>query len=388
MKVLAVLGAIFAAGFSGCGPDCAIGPNIQVTVVSSFGVNNAAIASLHIVMSVDGMQPRTVDIMPKSRIDTRPVTLLLLPDPPPADRYNLAITVQALDGAGDLIGIGSAAGDMVAQGCNRLLANLAPLGVVVGDGGVTLPDLSSTDMANCISVAGQADEDQDTRSDICDLCPADPDTTPTDADLDGLPDACDPDPARPGNQALYFEPFNAANTGFSTGLVSQGFLKIDTNGTNGLVSTQTTQSLPPTVRVQTQFSVPMPGFYTAGGGIFGDVGILLVDSTSPAANGMMCAMVRDTQNGDRVAIYPLSGGNFGTPTSQPLPDNFQQETKYRLRLTQRGGVYTCEAFSPGFVPRTVTRTVQTAPDGPLFISLHAQAAEAHFHNVVAESALP
>jgi hypothetical protein len=386
MKVLALVGAIFAAGLCGCGPDCAVGPDVQVTVVSAFGVPNASIATLRVVMSIDGMPPRTAEITPKTKIDTRPVSLLLVPDPVPSDRYNLAITVEAIDASGDLIGIGSAAGDMVSQGCNRLMTNLAPLGYG-GDGGVSLPDLSSSDMAACVAVAGQPDEDQDTRPDVCDLCPADSDPTPTDADLDGLPDACDPDPARPGNQLLYFEPFNGGNSGFSSGQVTQGFLTLDSTGTGGVVATQTTQSLPATVRVQTLFSTST--FYRAtDGSIFGDAGILLVDSTSNNANGMMCAMVADTVNGDRLSLYPLNGGFFGTPTSTPLPDQFNSNTKYRLRLVQRGGTYTCEMSSVGISARTVTRTVQNAPAGPLFVALHAQSNEAHFYNVVAESVLP
>ena len=61
-------------------------------------------------------------------------------------------------------------------------------------------------------------------------------------------------------------------------------------------------------------------------------------------------------------------------------------TNYRLRLTQRGGTWTCEAAATGMSPVTVT-TTQTVT-APLFITLENDNMGSHFHSVVAESKLP
>ena len=262
------LAALVAFALAGCGGDCVPGPNIQLTLMASSQVDSSSIATLHIVLSIDGMQPRSHDLpLMGKTITTTPTTLLLVPDPaPPSAKYNVALTVQALNASGSLIAYATAEGDVVANGCNRLQTELFPLGGPSpggdggaggnggGDGFVFLPDLLSTDMTQCVVINGEPDKDEDGRPDRCDLCPDDYDKVPMDSDLDGLPDACDPDPARPTNMSLYFDPFyNPSDTQWSTGMINQGqdYLLLDTNGSGPLVSANGTVSLPVNVRAST-----------------------------------------------------------------------------------------------------------------------------------------
>jgi hypothetical protein len=399
MRFIAVLVALV---LSGCGPDCAPGPNIQVTVLAGPSVDATRVATLRIVLSVDGMAPKTLDVPITHPLTMMPKTLLLQPDPPPADKYNIALSVQALDSTGSIFALGTAASDVTSNGCNRLEASLFPLGSSGGDGGgvdgFIPPDLMSTDMSNCTVVSASIpDEDGDNRADSCDLCPDDYDPTPVDSDLDGLPDACDPDPARPSNTLLYFDPFNANSGNWSGNFVLKafpaGYWQIDTGPNNGTNSGNSLVSLPVNVRVQAH--TLSPGIYPTGQqSADSDVGLFLGNSSNPflsGTNGVLCVQNPVTINGmdnDQLVIYTVQGGNTINPQSIPIPGGWHTGTMYRLRLTQRSNVYTCELESDSLAPVTVSKTLTAAPTGPLFMSLVVQNMEAHFHAVVVESVLP
>jgi len=388
--------AVLALVLSGCGPDCAPGPNIQVRVLAGPGVDATRVASLRIVLSLDGMQPKSLDI-PITQPLQMPKTVLLEPDPPPAPKYNVALSVQALDGNGGVFALGTAAGDMVSNGCNRLEASLFPLGGPTssdGGDGFIPPDLLSTDMSNCVvASASVPDEDQDGRADSCDLCPDDYDPTPVDSDLDGLPDACDPDPARPSNTLLYFDPFNA-NSGNWTGNFMlrpfpQGYWAVDSAGPGTVTSGNTQVMLPANVRVQAH--IYSPGVYgSGGGGVNASFGLFLGSNPNPgltSTDGVLCIANASTQQPDNVAIYSVVNGNTMLQASTPIPGGWSTQVLYRLRLTQRGGTYVCE-LNNAQNTTSVTKMFPISPSAPQFMALYVQGMVANYHAVVAESALP
>jgi hypothetical protein len=101
---------------------------------------------------------------------------------------------------------------------------------------------------------------------------------------------------------------------------------------------------------------------------------------------MLCTINRNSQSGDTLDLNQVVNGQFQSPTSQPF--SLQTQTVYRMRLTQRGTVYTCEAMASDQPGTTVTTTVGSAPTGPQLMALRANSMEAHFYSVVAESVLP
>lgn len=375
---------------AGCGPDCTPSADIQVTVVPTEAVNAHAIARLRVTLSVDGAPARTLEITPQGSFES-PRAFILRPDPAPRGRYGIALTVEALDAAGALVGIGSAGGEVLAEGCNRLEARLTPLNVGgMADGGVfdfsPAPDSGpQPDLAPC--EGSRPDEDQDNRGDVCDLCPADSDPTPADADGDDVPDACDPDPTKAGNTVLYFEGFNLDSGQWSGDFpVTSGFLNIVTNPPGPRVASNGATMLPTGVRVQTTVYMP----YFIGGQSVSDSGIYLGQPANPGAAssaGMVCSVNfnQGSQQGELV-LSTVQGGMVTGASRTPFP--FMTGVRFRIRLTQRGAAYLCEAASAGQPTVSVTRMASAAPVGPQFMALHAQNVEAHFHSVVAQTALP
>jgi hypothetical protein len=394
MKGLLSAAIVFAcAGSIGCGLDCAPSSGIQVTLVPQSGVDGARIARLRVAMSINGGVPKSVDVTP-----TRPLTtsgaLLLQPDPAPADRYSIMVTVQGLAANGALVAIGSTAGDVSAVGCNRLEARLTPLpggNVDAGgtDGSHVLPDLSMPpppDMSSsCTSLT--PDEDSDARGDTCDLCPADFDPSPDDSDGDGLPDACDPDVGRVGNKLLYFEPFNSDNHHWSGKVETfRGDLSLDTQGTNTLAVGNSVDALP--INVRAQATIFVGGFYAVTGNpVDADIGIYLgTNGNLNSGTGILCSMNTNKGSGDTLDLNVMSNGSAGPPISVSF--TLAKNQLYRLRLTQRGSNYICEASANNLLTKTVMGTVNVAPTAPLFMALHASNIEAEANSIVAESVLP
>ena len=396
MKFLAV-GGIFAAVIlcaQGCGVDCIKSADIQVTVVATAGVQLSSVTRLHVRMSVNDGPMRQLDITPQGALSGSETSFLLRPDPPPAQKYSVAITVEAFDSRSQLLAVGTGGGDAVANGCNRFDARLAPLGSSGTDGGVPTdgappPDLTmapSPDLANCFG--GMPDEDQDGRANSCDLCPADSDPTPTDSDGDGLPDACDPDVNRPGNRLLYFEPFDYSAPHWSgmytVDPLPHGWLDINT-GLQLLLVTNAVDPLPFNVRAQTFIYSPM--FYTPNPpAAVGDVGLYF--GSASGTNGVLCTLNKNTQTGDTLDINFFVNGQIQPPASQPI--QFLNQVIYRLRLTQHGNLYTCESMVAGQPATTVTATAPNTfvVSSPQYLVLRGNNIEAHFNSVVAESVLP
>jgi hypothetical protein len=388
-----VKGWLLAAAFviCGCGPDCVPSADIQLTVVATGGVDVSQIARLHVFMSINGAPMRSIDIAPSKSLD-KPATLLLRPDPPPAMTYNVAFTVEALSASDALVAVGTAGGDVVSNGCNRLEARLTGFGEGVDagmgfDGILTQPDLFTADLAGC-TAGGTHDEDGDGRTDVCDLCPADADPNVTDADNDGLPDACDPDIAKPGNKGLYFDPFVVDLGQWSGGYpISNDFLNLDTNGPNAMVSTNGLTQLPSNARVEG--NVFMRGLYVDSNPN-SDAGVYLGNSASPGAPtamGMLCLMAFDQQqNMGTLQLQPVVDGVEQVATTVPF--NFQTGVRYRLQLTRRGTAYVCDASASGIPTTTVNASFNQAPSGVQFMALHAMNMEAHFHSVFAATTIP
>jgi hypothetical protein len=326
-----------------------------------------------VMLSVADGPARALDVPLGQPLAAGGSAFILHPDPAPADKYDVSLTVQAFNATNTLMAIGSETMTVTGKGCNRLVVHLAAL--------PTMP--AGSDMAACIGAL--PDEDSDGRANSCDVCPADPDPTPADTDGDGLPDACDPDPGTGGNHALYFDPFDVA-TGHWSGspsLIDTSFLNLDTQGLNVLLSNNATDSFAVNVRVQA--SIFIKAIYTPSN--FADTGLYVgtnANPGSPEANGVLCTLTYHGGSGnDNLEIMPVSNGTLGGTLTSPLPF---VSTRYRLRVTQRGNTWTCDATASGLGSATVMLTKAVA--GPLFMSLRAENMESHFHSVVAESALP
>jgi hypothetical protein len=414
MRQAALLLCLFA---SGCKPDCVASDKIQLTIVPASSVNMALVSTLRMVLSVDSGAPKLLDVAIASSkpLKQGPTQVLLVPDSQPTKpHYNVALTVEALDSLGALLAVGTSGGDVAANGCNRLSAQLEPL-LGNGDGGLpdlafpvvadltvpanadlTMPDGASTDLA----CSATPDEDSDGRGDACDLCPADYDPMPVDTDGDGLPDACDPDPMMGGNSLIYFEPFNTDSGHWSempamNWSMSDSELVVQTMSQGRLISGNGTDTLPVNVRVQT--FVHMPFVEAANPSTAdSDVGIALTNEPDSASttDGVLCALSHTHQGTDTLDVDTISNGAIVNTQSTSMP--FGNDTGppqnqlviYRLRLTQRGKMYTCEAVTSGVPMASVSTTLTQAPEGPQFMLLRATNVEAHFMSVVAETANP
>jgi hypothetical protein len=379
-----------ALASAGCSADCAPSADIQVTVIPPSAIDPSAIATLRLLLSINGGLPRTLDFTPPHALSS-PSSVVLRPDPPPAPKYNVTVTVEALDAAGELLAVGGATADVVANGCNRLQALLTAL-PGPGDGFIPMQDFSGDGGGPPDLTCAGPDEDSDGRPNSCDLCPADYDPIPTDSDGDGLPDACDPDPDTPANQQLYFTPFDVADGHWSgTFQVQNSLLDIQTQANDQpLVSTNGIDSLPANVRVQTFIFAPTLEGPTAQ--FSSDAGLFLGSSANfsgPTTSGMLCTINASTAGpGGSVDLNVVQNGQVRVPPVASQPLNFGTSVLYRMRLTQHGAFYSCEVVANGQPPTTSTATVGQAPAAPQFMALHAWHIEAHFHSVVAESVLP
>jgi hypothetical protein len=394
MRVGLPLLAIFLWG---CGPDCVLSADIQITLKPTQAVNVAAVTQLRLLLSIDGGAPRLLDITPQKELTHQPTTVLLRPDPPPRARYNIAVTVEALDAFGQLLAIGSAGGDVSSEGCNRLDA---PLGPLPGNGDGGLPDLALPMSMNDLTVPPNADlsslgdmacpddpdEDGDGRGDACDACPADYDPTPFDSDADGLPDACDPDPGVPTNQVLYFDPFHVDSGHWSGGwAVTDSERVVMTMAEGRLFSGNGIDTLPVNVRLQAFVNIPF--IEGVGTNFESDVGIFLGNqaASTSTTDGVLCRLHHVPGDSGTLDIDIIEGGNIIQTTQTAFP--FSTGPLYRLRLTQRGGQYECQGATSGLRPETVA-TTRAAPGAPQFMLLRATNVEAHFFSVIAESTIP
>jgi hypothetical protein len=422
--------------FAGCpSPTCLQSSDIQVNVVPDDPSTQGAIASLHVSLSIEGGQPKSHVIAVSSPLGSGSA-FILRPDTPPAKAsYKISITITAMDAQSQLVAIGSDTEEVLASGCNIMTVHLTmipsgPSGTGPdlsfssgGDGSVTNPngDMSgiitpiSHDMAGCIG--GMPDEDNDGRANSCDACPADADANPTnppDSDGDGLPDVCDPDVNTSGNRLLYFDPFDNNTTHWvgDTFTMHNSFMQIDSPHVSDYNDSKNVGNgvdlLPLNVRVQT-FFLPI-GIYTSPQNNelqTADAAIFIGSGTDPSAtgtNGVLCQIRLDRRNNnmnDAIRIVSYVNGMASscnstltdtatTPSCSDSTTRFtfpQQSTLYRLRLTQRGNSYTCEAFDVDdnlvFSPATLTATA----GGTQNIVLQETNMQAQFNSVVAETAL-
>lgn len=374
----------------GCGADCSQSADIQVTVAPNGDVDIAHVTRLHLTLVIDDGAPRGRDITLQAPMPASGSAFILQPDPPPATKYTVSVTIDAIDDQGNLLAIGSESQPVVDKGCNRLTVHLA---AVPGQTTGGPPDFAGlgpidfaglpppADLSGCIG--GMPDEDNDGRANFCDLCPADPDTTPVDSDGDALPDACDPDPMMAGNRMLYFDPFDSASGHWSGNhMVTQSYLTLDSGGLGGDDASNAVDVLPLNVRVQA-YVVPTMVYSGRGGG---DTGVFVGTGTNlNQATGVYCALTANDNGPDSLDIYRVTNGSFGVPSIQNLGQGLTA-TPYRVRLTQRGSNWTCETVASGLNPVMVS-TTQTVT-GQLFISLENDNMQSHFHSVVAETALP
>jgi hypothetical protein len=374
---------------AGCGPACLQSADIQVSILPNADVDRADITRLHLMLRVQNGLARVHDLDLTTPLPAAGTTLLLHPDPPPAPRYDLELIIEALATDGTLLALGTNSGTFVDNGCNLLPVHLATLGSLdMAPPDLTQPivpgaDLSTTappDLAGC--VGGLPDEDADGRANFCDLCPADADAPPVDSDGDGLPDACDPDPATPGNRALYFDPFDV-NSGHWSGSspVASSYRTLDPGMPGVTVASNTVDALPLDVRAQAMI---LPRSYYATAGPI-DAGLFVgtnADPSAPGSQGVHCRL--DAQQNQLEIVVVKNGTEMGVAQQMPLAI---MGAVYRLRLTERGGAWTCEA-APRAMNPVVTVTATLTVTAPLYMALRSASMEARFNSVVAETALP
>jgi hypothetical protein len=381
--------AFVAVAASGCpSTECAQSADIQVTVAPNGDVSIPEIAKLHVMLSVaDGpVRVLDIDLMMKT-LSPAGSAFVLRPDPPPSDKYDVSMTLQALDTDGNLVAIGSESMQAVAKGCNLLTVHLAALPPITpgpdmaAPPGSDLAGMMPADMTTC--VGGVPDEDGDGRANFCDACPADADSTPVDTDGDGLPDACDPDPAMKTNTVVYFEPFDV-NSGHWSGAnaITQSYMNIDTQTVGTTSASNSTDMLPLNVRVQT---IVFPTSEHGNGG--GDTGVFVgTNANVSQADGAFCGLTWNNGGPDTLDLYRVTNGGFSVPATQQLATPLQN-TSYRIRLTHRAGIWTCEALQSGQPAVTVTTTQTPVVTAPLFMSLINDNMGSHFHSVVVETKL-
>jgi hypothetical protein len=395
---LLALAGLALAGWSGCMSDCKESADIQVTIIAGPGVDVSRVAKLRITLVVNDDAPKSTDYVPKAplKADATGSTLLLHPDPAPSARYQVSVTINALDGEGNLLAIGSDGGPVASSGCNRLTMHLAglPGGMPSSDmaGGMTGPDLAA-----CFGAL--PDEDSDARANSCDICAADPEPpTAPDGDGDGVPDACDPDPTAAGNKVIYFEPFDAEPGTWSEttsgAFVTQGYLVLDSGPAGTLSSRNTTATIPNNVSVETWvYIIPLQQGSEVSTGIF------IGPQPAPAnPNGVLCSTTFNPVQGtaDTVEIVPVVNGTIQASSAQVanLTVAFPFQTLLRLRLTQRGNSYICELGVPNQANNGVDTLAVTPPlsvntaTGNQFMILRAENQQAHFHSVFAETTMP
>jgi hypothetical protein len=384
LLALVALGA--AAASCGSPDDCAKSADIQVTVAAAGDVTVGAIARLHVMLSVADGPTRALDITPDHAL-TSSSAFILRPDPAPADKYDVSLTVQAFDGDNVLIAIGAESITAVTAGCNRMTVHLAAVPVdntppddLSFPPGADLAGIAPpADLSGCIG--GTPDEDADGRANFCDLCPADSDVSPVDSDGDGLPDACDPDPTMATNKLIYFEPFDAANAHWSgSNAVAQSFLTLDAGQSGIAISSNGTDTLPLNVRVQ---AYVFPYQYDPQANDI-DTGIYVATNANPATPGTNGALCILNSISGKLEIWKVANGNLSLVQGMPLQGGVMG-AKYRIRMTQRGSNWTCESV---LGTSTVTVSATQTVTAPLFMALRSAGSSNHFHSVVAETVLP
>jgi hypothetical protein len=370
--------AVASGADSACQP-CAASSDIQVTVDPAAPMDTAT--SLRVTMSLDGAAPKMA-MLPLSHPLVGSSAFLLHPDPAPSARYRVAVTVDALDAHNQVLATGADQSDVSNPGCNRLFVQLSAPGASP-DAGALPPDAGMlpppVQPSSCSG--GLPDEDADNLPNSCDRCPADADPVPVDSDGDNLPDACDPDPLQAGNRLVYFDPFDVASGHFGGGFpVSSSDLVLDSPGR--LEAGNMVDALPVNVRVQVNV---IAGFlYANSPGPF-DYGLFLGDFPDVVSgSGVLCTMHR-RPDGDFLEIRGDSAGSLVLVAAAPV--GFIAANN-RLRLTQRGGSYLCEAFTPGLPPVSVSLQSTSGPPGSQYVALWSEGVQSHFHSVVAESAAP
>jgi hypothetical protein len=380
MRALVVAALWLAA----CG-DCASSSDIQVKLNVPAGLS---IAKLEIQLSLDGLPPRSAELVPKNPL-TDGDAFLLRPDPTPSDSYNVALSVRGLDSSGAIVAFGTAGGMVLSNGCNRLDVALVAMGPV----DMRMPDLTGVDLATadlapvCTGSPSGPDEDGDGIINVCDRCPADYETVVTDTDGDNLPDACDPDPSTPGNASAYFEPFDVDNGHFGgTRDIMGGQLVIDTQASDTIVSPNATDTLPANVQVEAWLIIPSFHYATVPEPP-SHAGVFLSNNPNPsmATSGALCILNYDpTVSTNQTTLQIQLVGGSTTSTSLVLSNG----TLYRLRLAQRGTMVRCEAEATGFPTAIVTAQASVAPTGPMYMAVHARNVLLQVNSLFAATTLP
>src|SRR5262245_54519838 len=117
MRYFALVALAAWTASAGCNADCAQSPDIQVMISPNPDVVLGEVTRLHVMLSVADGPTRALDITPTKTLPADGSAFLLHPDPAPADRYDVSLTVQAFAGT-TLVAIGSESMVVSTAGCN------------------------------------------------------------------------------------------------------------------------------------------------------------------------------------------------------------------------------------------------------------------------------
>jgi len=185
------------------------------------------------------------------------------------------------------------------------------------------------------------------------------------------------------NTLVYFDPMDV-NSGHWSGAnaITQSYMTIDTQTVGTTSASNSTDMLPLNVRVQT---IIFPTAEHGNGG--GDTGVFVgTNANVNQATGAFCGLTWNNGGPDTLDLYKVTNGGFSVPATQQLATNLAN-TSYRIRLTHRAGIWTCEALQSGQAAVTVMTTQTPVVTAPLFMALINDNMGSHFHSVVAETKL-
>jgi hypothetical protein len=235
-----------------------------------------------------------------------------------------------------VVGAVTAAGAL--GGCARLLGLEEPMVIDAAaraDGAVG--DAAPVDAAPCF-----ADEDLDGVVDAYDRCPGIPGVVnDTDADGDGIGDACDPSPDR--NRGVAFDGFSCTPSAWSGDWTEEPGVRRFSVGSGAIVAATYAPSV--------QAPLALEGALVTDGTPGTNAVFALAASTG--TNGVLCQV--------QAGLLGLRVNLQGPPDTVPVMPAIGASERVRLRLAIDGGVATCALFRGGGQPATLQHATAATP---------------------------
>lgn len=202
-----------------------------------------------------------------------------------------------------------------------------------------------------IDSCGTHDEDQDGIPDLCDVCPATPDSGQADGDGDGVGDACDPAPNTPGDRIAMFEAF--AGSGIPAGWVASGAAPWAASGDDMVVGFGDVNAsvlfIPRAVAPPLTFMVAyrVLGLDPAGTGF----SVSVIDAFDPAIDASQKCGEAGVKNH---VIGRETGGTTDLKVEVAYPDALIPGADYETTWSHDATQLRCDTVSIGGTPITIS----------------------------------